>query len=686
MRINRLIAAVAIVGLFVVTSNVLALDLVTFSARTAQLHDGPLPPGDHNGIPQGANTCPADNVGQLSDGDTIVGSTIGSSDDFVAPCGSNLGGQDEIFEFTVEFPGEWSFDSCTVPACWDTTLSIHEETGGGCPGDIVACDGDGCNVCYYDSLVQTFLVTSSTYYLIVDGWSTFAYGDFTISVFLVVPGCQSDADCDDGSFCNGSETCNTATGQCFAGAGNPCFTYEGYTAPCDDASESCVKLDDCFIWKNTDVGAYYAPGICGDSPGDATWVFDEVQASHHTTGVLDHFTTPIIARSTPDGASPLGTLFLVNSALFTITPGTCNPDAEIAGSQCTGPATVDPQGSPAHDLPCGGTMPDLPNNSGDFARCEVDFFIAFRTSELGAGMAIAGDTRKLGGPGASDEFGINVIWLEDCPPTGSYGPVAFGCPGCISDFDNAEVCAKPGGSCCATDGSCSQTSQTDCEAAGGTFGATGTTNGTDGGCGGDPDGDGVDNRCGDNCPDDANPGQEDCDGDGFGDVCDPEGDSDGSDGDGVCQGVDNCEFSNNPGQEDKDGDGVGDACDPCPNSNPDDADNDGVCDDVDICLGFDDNDDGDGDGVPGNGDCVALGGESCDCCLDADDGEAGALGDDDGDGVRNCNDKCNGVDDAVFGPECDGKIPTVSEWGLVVLALLLLVAGKVYFGRRKELA
>ncbi len=82
------------------------------------------------------------------------------------------------------------------------------------------------------------------------------------------------------------------------------------------------------------------------------------------------------------------------------------------------------------------------------------------------------------------------------------------------------------------------------------------------------------------------------------------------------------------------------------------------------------------------------------------------LGDTDGDGVDDQCDNCSGVDDNVFGvlictqtgkscvvdadceigdtceKACVGKIPTVSEWGLVVLALLLLVAGKLYFGFR----
>jgi len=42
----------------------------------------------------------------------------------------------------------------------------------------------------------------------------------------------------------------------------------------------------------------------------------------------------------------------------------------------------------------------------------------------------------------------------------------------------------------------------------------------------------------------------------------------------------------------------------------------------------------------------------------------------------------NGVDDA-----CDEEheiVPTVSEWGLVAMTLVLLAAAKVYFGRRRR--
>jgi hypothetical protein len=87
----------------------------------------------------------------------------------------------------------------------------------------------------------------------------------------------------------------------------------------------------------------------------------------------------------------------------------------------------------------------------------------------------------------------------------------------------------------------------------------------------DCDGDSVYNGD-DNCPDDANPGQLDTDGDLWGDVCD-----DDDDDDGVLDDDDNCSLDANADQADQDDDGLGDVCD-------DDADGDLVDDIDDLCL------------------------------------------------------------------------------------------------------
>ncbi|MEK6675037.1 MAG: IPTL-CTERM sorting domain-containing protein [Planctomycetota bacterium] len=86
------------------------------------------------------------------------------------------------------------------------------------------------------------------------------------------------------------------------------------------------------------------------------------------------------------------------------------------------------------------------------------------------------------------------------------GPEDVGSPGVVVS------CAGITGACC-NGTSCTIVSFPACFTAGGTYQGDNTV------CGGDPDGDLYSDAC-DNCPMDANPGQEDSDADGFGDACD----------------------------------------------------------------------------------------------------------------------------------------------------------------------
>lgn len=150
-------------------------------------------------------------------------------------------------------------------------------------------------------------------------------------------------------------------------------------------------------------------------------------------------------------------------------------------------------------------------------------------------------------------------------------------------------------------------------------------------------------ECDDNCPTDPNADQADADGDGLGDVCDPD-----SDNDGLPNDADICPLHPDPEQGDMDGDGVGDPCD-------DDADGDGAPNETDTCALIADpdhpdqdqdgvgdacDDDVDGDAIPNVTDNCPLGMNPAQGDIDGDGLGDACDSDIDGDGILNASDNC----------------------------------------------
>ncbi|XP_078036691.1 cartilage oligomeric matrix protein-like isoform X2 [Augochlora pura] len=195
-----------------------------------------------------------------------------------------------------------------------------------------------------------------------------------------------------------------------------------------------------------------------------------------------------------------------------------------------------------------------------------------------------------GCPGSSSSSCVNVDVCQ-----GSYQ-----CGSCLPGFvGNGTVGCKPDGQLCPDEVTVCKSNSTCANTGTGTYTCKCRAGWAGDGyeCGIDSDNDGIPDEklcCSareckaDNCPKVPNSGQEDADGDGIGDACDPDADNDGKP-----NASDNCPLHPNPKQEDKDGDKVGDVCDNCPtvkNPKQEDTDNDGVGDACD--------DDIDNDGIP----------------------------------------------------------------------------------------
>ena len=208
------------------------------------------------------DTCPAGALGTLASGGGTIPypDTTGLANDYGDSgitdgdaCDPNTwnrpvdgSGPDAIGAFQVDASGTWNFTTCGENA--DTSLMVLEDLGGGCPGDVViGCNGDDAEGCpgspdplgQFASDLSVTLCAGSDYYILLDGWSagSFYYNPApVVSYSRTAGGCLDNADCDDGLFCNGFETCDGC--QCQPGTPPTCNPP---TAHCDEDTDACIS-------------------------------------------------------------------------------------------------------------------------------------------------------------------------------------------------------------------------------------------------------------------------------------------------------------------------------------------------------------------------------------------------------------------------------------------------------------
>lgn len=637
-------------------------------------------------------------LGILPQLSTHLISTSGQGNDFGCdpacppPCagcsGYGTSGSDVVATFKVSISGLWRFSTCSTEGWLDSSLALRE--GGACPG--VQCleqDDASCSSCFYPrkAALSATLVAGTTYYLIVDSYSSGGLAELQIG-----GPCDSSADCSDGIFCNGLESCTSGScmsgspcsgvtpicdevaevclpctadpaicadngvfcdgpgtclpsGECAQG-GNPCSVIQS----CNELIDICVDPDPSIAWRTggTISSGSFIPSCLQPCPYGRRG--DDIQLSPHAGRELISYEVVIYCRSVIDNPAcaflGLGQPFTFSTELWSVEPKTCLPFAPIPGTECT--QTFHSQihcefwtlCAPNGGLPTGVLLP----RDQDGVSCGVDFFVMVSSPNDTVGPGI-GAAVEIGGPAASDDLGGSAMVGEECDPLSGLplGTFYYFEPSTPShlNFRRARINTVSEGPCCnPQDGTCERLGAESCAAQGGTWLG--------------PDEINHPRICNDS----------DSDSDGTRDECD------------LC---DNNPMKTSPGQcgcaiadTDADDDSTADCLDGCPLDSGKIAP--GICG-----CGMPDTD-SDGDETP---DCLDS------CSQDPEKLQPGICGcgfaetgDTDGDTVADCVDQCPGADDGKFAPLCSEAIPAASQWTMICLTLTLLILAKLRFGVR----
>jgi len=109
----------------------------------------------------------------------IPGTTDGYMDDYDEVCNYlNPGAPDVVYSFVPDM--DWIVTISLCQSFYDTKLYVYEDMW--TPGAPYACNDDFCPG-FMSEIQDLFLASGHTYYIVVDGWSPFDYGDYLLEIW-----------------------------------------------------------------------------------------------------------------------------------------------------------------------------------------------------------------------------------------------------------------------------------------------------------------------------------------------------------------------------------------------------------------------------------------------------------------------------------------------------------------------
>ena len=113
------------------------------------------------------------------EGGLFIGSTTGMANDFTASCGASSGSPDAVFELTLS---ERKTVTVSTATTYDGTIHMHSSPCVG--GAELACNDDSPDTRHSRITVT---VNAGTYYIVKDGYSSSASGNYEMNVVITDP-------------------------------------------------------------------------------------------------------------------------------------------------------------------------------------------------------------------------------------------------------------------------------------------------------------------------------------------------------------------------------------------------------------------------------------------------------------------------------------------------------------------